>query len=171
MSEATRLTRLKPFLLDRLTDETATLRSRAADSAGRSGGFALSPREYREKVVRDLRWLLNSHSLSDCEQIDDFPQVACSVLNYGLPDLTSMFAEGATAARVESMIRRAIERFEPRILRKSLKVKVVEVLGADSLGTFQIEIEAEVWAVPVAERLYLRTEIDLGIGRVEVASP
>jgi type VI secretion system protein ImpF len=170
MAETIQLTRLKPFLLDRLTDETATLRPRAADSVGRWNSFVLSSREYRETVVRDLRWLLNSHALPDLEQTDDFAQVASSVVNYGLRDLTSLFMEGATAARVELMIRRAIERFEPRILRKSLKVRVIEVLNADVVGAFQIEIEAEVWALPVAERLYLRTEVDMGTGRVEVAS-
>ena len=41
----------------------------------------------RESVLRDLAWLMNAVNLASDIDLDDFPQTAHSVLNFGLPDL------------------------------------------------------------------------------------
>lgn len=152
--------RLKPFLLDRLTDQGATLRP---GSSG-AGELVLSPREYRDSVLRDLQWLLNSLCQPEAVDIDGFPNVASSVLNYGIPDLSRLVLGGATRTQLERWVTRAIERFEPRILPGTLSVRVASEDAESRPGSLQLEIQGEVWTLPEPEPVYLRTEIDLGTG-------
>jgi type VI secretion system protein ImpF len=166
--------RLRPFLLDRLVDDDATLRRAVTPSAPPSGANvreplrpqdkSLSAWQYRQSVLRDLQWLLNSQALPAVEQIEDFPEVAASVLNYGLPDLSSRMLSGISDRELEQMITRAIERFEPRILPHTLRVRVVGSNTDGRPGAIEVEIQAEVWALPMPESVHLRTEIDFGLG-------
>jgi type VI secretion system protein ImpF len=141
-----------------------------AATAAAGAGRALSPRQYRASVLRDLRWLLNSQAAPAVERIEEFPEVAASVLNYGLPDLASRTVSGLSDVELERMIARAIERFEPRIIRQSLSVRVSRAAAgtADQPGIIEVTIEGEIWALPAPEAIFIRTEIDLGIGSCNV---
>lgn len=156
--------RLRPFLLDRLVDDEATLRPSASRDRGRAYDKVLSPWQYRQSVLRDLRWLLNTQALPAAEGVEAFPEVAASVLNYGLPDLSSRMLGGISDAELERVIARAIERFEPRILPNTLRVRVVRARPDGRPGAIEVEVRAEVWALPVPEAVHLRTEIDVGLG-------
>ena len=68
------------------------------------------------------------------------------------------------------MIRQAIWDFEPRILRNTVKVRVIVGEAEMSHNALTFVIEGELWAQPLPERLYLRTEVDLETGGVTVAS-
>jgi len=159
---------LKPFLLERLTDDAAGARVRAAEYAARMPEQVLSPQQYRDSVLHDLQKLFNSHALPVAEDVEKYPAVARSVVNYGMPDIASMFIEGITIAELQRMITRVIERFEPRILPHTLKVTVRDGSATELLSGVQVEIEAEIWAVPMPELIFLKTEIDFGTGKIEV---
>lgn len=73
-------------------------------------------RQLRESVLRDLQWLLNTGNLAATGELDHFPLIARSVLNYGIADLSGVTAI-AMRGKLEGMIRQAILDFEPRILR------------------------------------------------------
>src|SRR5512139_3777543 len=111
--------RLQPSLLDRLTDEEP---GNAQESRERR---VLSPQKLREVVRRDLGWLFNAINLASVEDLTAYPQVARSVLNYGLPDLTGHTASGMDALQLERMLRQAVRDFEPRILPASIRVKLL----------------------------------------------
>jgi type VI secretion system protein ImpF len=151
-----------------LTDEDATLRPAAGQTPTRGTPPSLSAQQYRRSVLRDLSWLLNSQALPADEKVDEFPEVASSVLNYGLPDLASRTIDGLSDYELTRMISRAIQRFEPRIVPQSLSVRVARNKGADRPGTVEVEIEGDVWALPVPERVCFRPEIDLGLGICKV---
>jgi len=48
--------------------------------------------QLRECVLRDLGWLFNSLNLESYQDLDSVPQVASSVLNYGLPSFAGRMA-------------------------------------------------------------------------------
>jgi type VI secretion system protein ImpF len=129
--------RLQPSLLDRLTDEEPEKSRESRDKR------VLSVRKLRECIKRDLAWLLNTGNLNDVQDLSDYPLVAESVLNYGMPDIT-----GQT--------------------RNSLRVHVV-TSDEMSVNALRFEIEFDMWAEPVPERLYLKTEVDLGSGVVSLS--
>ena len=101
--------------------------------------------------------------------LGDYPQVARSVLNYGIPDLSGMTVSGTDVAALERALGQAVADFEPRILRPTLKVRLdinEDQMNHDAL-TFLIE--GDLWAQPVPLRLYLKTEIDLDLGAVRIS--
>jgi type VI secretion system protein ImpF len=164
MAELTPKERLQPSLLDRLTDEEPEAKEEARDKR------VLSMRRLRESVLRDLGWLLNSSNLSSAvEDLEDYPLVARSVINYGLPDLAGESASGIDATKVERMLRQAIWDFEPRILRNTVKIRSVIDRDQMNRNAVAFVIEGDLWAQPVPLRLYLKTELDLESGSVTLA--
>ncbi len=158
MADLTPTERLQPCLLDRLTDED---RSTSVESRDRR---VVSIRQLRQAVLRDLAWLLNSSAHMSPADAELFPAAGESVLNFGLPDLTGLTASGLDPRQVERSIRDAIRRFEPRINPASVRVAAALKPGADTHNVLTFEIQGEMWAQPLPEPLYLRTEVDLETG-------
>lgn len=162
MAELSSQERLFPSLLDRLTDDAPSQQVESRDRRV----FSLS--KLRDAVLRDLVWLLNTTHLQATEDFRSVPLVANSVINYGIPDLTGRSVSGLEVVDLQRTIRQAILNFEPRILADTLEVRgqANEEKGPSNSLTF--EIEGELWARPIPERLFLRTELDLETGSVAI---
>src|SRR4051812_11880031 len=165
MAELTTSDKLQPSLLDRLRDDEPKQTQESRDRR------VMSMRQLREAVLRDLSWLLNagSHPLDD--ELYEYPLVAKSTVNYGMPDLTGRTASNVTPSRLEQMVHDAVASFEPRILRKTLGVKSVAMThGRRGVtgNTVGFEISGELCPLPMPEALFLRTQLDLETGRCEV---
>ncbi len=155
--------RLQPCLLDRLTDDDPFAKHESREAR------VMSMRQYRQAVLRDLLWLLNTAShRSRYDDLDDFPQVQKSVLNYGIPDFTGGTSATVDPFEMERIVLRAIQDFEPRILPQSMSIRAKvdpDVMGPTCL-TF--EIEGDLWSQPFPEALYIQTEMDLETGQCTV---
>jgi type VI secretion system protein ImpF len=154
--------RLQPSLLDRLTDDEP---GKAVEGRDRR---VISLDRLRECVLRDLSWLLNTGRLEQLQSLEEYPEVAHSVLNYGSLDLSGRLLSSSDIHELEGAVRQAIWDYEPRILRDTLRVRTVidtEAMGSNSI-TF--EIEGSLWAQPMPMRMFMHTEIDLETGHVEV---
>lgn len=124
--------------------------------------------EIRACVKRDLNWLLNASQYEPHNELQNYPQIERSVLNYGIPDLTGKTVSGVNLHNIERMLQQVIIDFEPRIIKKTLTVKV---LMADSMlehNAVTFEIEGQLWAEPQPLHLHLRTEFELESGDVSV---
>jgi len=164
MAELTHKERLQPSLLDRLTDEEP---DQAQEPRSRR---VLSPSRLRECVRRDLGFLFNTTNLACVRpEVEDYPLVAQSVLNYGLPDLAGHTASSVDVPALERLLRSAIWEFEPRLLRSSVEVKLAVHEEEMSNNAMTFTVEANLWAQPMPLRLFLKTAIDLETGEVEVA--
>jgi type VI secretion system protein ImpF len=162
VAELTQKERLQPSLLDRLTDEEPDTQVESRDRR------VLSPARLRECVQRDLTWLLNTSRLSALVPLDDYPAAEASVINYGMPDLTGRAASGVDSRALERTLTQVITTYEPRLLRRSVKVRLYIDRDRMSHNALVFDIEAELWAQPLPLRLFLRTEIDLETGGVAV---
>ncbi|NBC12506.1 MAG: type VI secretion system baseplate subunit TssE [Gammaproteobacteria bacterium] len=162
MPELTHKERLQPSLLDRLTDDEPDRQVESREQRV----FSLT--RLREAVLRDLAWLLNTTKLEAGTDLDAYPEVRHSVLNYGIPDLSGISLSGANLGKLERDLRQAIIDFEPRVLRESLSVRLEANESQMSHNAMTFLIEGELWAQPVPLRMYLKTEIDLDIGDVRV---
>ena len=156
--------RLQPCLLDRLVDDNPDVR----DDEGRTaGGRGVSMPRYREGVLRDLRWLLNTKCHLPHEIVNDFRWAARSVFNYGMPDPAGRVVGANTTAELEEHLRETILRFEPRILPDTLEVRALteeELTRSDTPNTVGFEINGELWAAPLPEPFRVKTQIDLETG-------
>lgn len=156
--------RLQPALLDRLTDDEPHRVSEPRENR------VLSKSRLRQAVLRDLAWLFNATRLGREADLSDAPYVRRSVVNFGLPAMSGLTASTVEVPDVERAIRQAILDFEPRILPDTLHVTaVVEPGEMDHHNVIGVEIHGHLWAQPVPLELFLRTEIDLETGRVEIA--
>lgn len=162
MAELTQKERLQPSLLDRLRDDAPEKEQESRDQR------VLSLNKLREGVLRDLAWLLNTSMLESVQSLEDYPLVSHSVLNYGIPDLVGKTLSGVKVTDIQRQIRQAIWDFEPRILRASLQVKVTASENKMSQNAMTFDIEGDLWAQPLPLRLYLRTELDLETGAMDI---
>ena len=154
--------RLQPALLDRLTDEARYERGEADDHR------VMSKAQLRQAVLRDLAALFNAIQPLGAAA-DAYPQVADSVLNFGLPALSGQLASKLDVSVLERAIRQAIVRYEPRILAETLKVHALEASSVlDTHNVIEFEIRGHLWAQPVPLEILLRTQLDLEAGQVEV---
>ncbi|HEX6840587.1 MAG TPA: type VI secretion system baseplate subunit TssE [Stellaceae bacterium] len=163
MAELTQQERLQPCLLDRITDDAPEKLQESRDER------VVSLRRLREGVLRDLGWLLNAANMASLEDLTDHPHVAQSVLNYGMPGIAGSLASGIDVADLERKIYQAIVTFEPRILRDTLKVRLAVAIDQMAHNAMTFEIEGQLWAQPVPQRIYLKTEIDLELGEVKLS--
>jgi type VI secretion system protein ImpF len=161
MAELAPRERLQPSLLDRLTDDEPTLAVEARERR------VMSVRTLREGVLRDLAWLLNTTNLTSVSERFRLPHVASSVLNFGLPDMSGASLAGMNTTDLERAIRQAIWDFEPRLIRSSVSVKALPTSSSITRITF--EIEADLWAQPYPERLFIKTELDLDQAHISLA--
>jgi type VI secretion system protein ImpF len=153
--------RIQPCLLDRLTDENPE-----AVKESRNERF-ISVKRYREGVLRDLIWLLNAKAHTDQDGLDEFPEAARSVLNFGTRDLCGLISSSLDLRTLELEIAEAMRRLEPRINPGSLAVTAVS--GSQKFANgIAVEIRGDLWAYPAPEQLYIRTEIDLDTGKYTV---
>ncbi len=162
MAKMTVRERLQPSLLDRLTDDHPERKQEGRDDR------VISVQRLRKVVLRDLEWLLNTGSLEGVQDLDTYPHVAESVLNYGTPDLTGVNASTIVVSELGRRLRKAIQHFEPRIVRGSLNVTAVVEEAEMSRSALTFEIRGELWAYPMPLHMFLRTEIDLESGDVRV---
>jgi type VI secretion system protein ImpF len=162
MADAPLKDRLQPSLLDRLTDNEPENRKETSERR------AMSLRDLRQTVLRDLSWLFNAVCLESVQSLEECPQVRHSTLNFGIPDLSGHHVSGADATDIERSIRQAIVDFEPRILKNTLKVRVVAVPEQYNHNAMNFDIEGDLWMQPLPLRIYLKTQIDLETGDVNV---
>jgi type VI secretion system protein ImpF len=161
MAELAPRERLQPSLLDRLTDDEPDQQLEARERR------VMSMRSLREGVLRDLAWLLNTTNLLSVTDRHRLPHLASSVLNYGMPDMSGASLAGMNTGDLERAIRQAIWDFEPRLIRSSVQVKTMP--ASSSITKLTFEIEADMWAQPYPERLYIKTELDLDQAHISLS--
>jgi type VI secretion system protein ImpF len=163
MSKTPQSEKVQPCLLDRLVDDNPE----TIVETGR--GISIS--RYRQAVLRDLEWLLNSKSRIPSEGLDRFPETEKSVLNFGMPDLAGRVVDRESIAQIEKNIVETLLRFEPRLIPDSLHVRRIENVSQKSAAQPNIvsfEISGELWASPMHEPFHLKTEIDLDTGKCRI---
>ncbi|MEM9496443.1 MAG: type VI secretion system baseplate subunit TssE [Pseudomonadota bacterium] len=139
-------------------------------------GIVVDSDTLREAVRRDIEMLFNIERMeadflltdherltmtSTAEQLEDFPQVRASVLNFGVPSFSGRRGSDFDKDDLEREIRNVLHVFEPRLKKSTVKVKV-EI--NDKTG-MRIIIDGILLLSPVPERLRLSTAIDLDNGQ------
>jgi type VI secretion system protein ImpF len=158
LAELTLNERLQPSLIDRLRDDEP---DRKVESRAQR---VLSINRLRRSVQRDLGWLLNSGNLEVTEDLSDYPEVAKSVLNFGVPDLTGSTTSSVDVTYLERQLRTAILNFEPRLLADALKVTAEIDPQKMSRNAMSFLIQGQLWAQPLPINLFLSTELDFETG-------
>jgi type VI secretion system protein ImpF len=163
MAELTTQERLQPSLLDRLTDDEP---GKAEESREKR---VISATRLRDCVSRDMAWLLNCVNMEADMDLSDYPEVARSVLNFGIPDLTGVALSGIDADALQRQVKEAVLAFEPRLTANTLRITANANVTRMDRQALMFNIESEMWAQPIPLNLYLKTEVDLETGTFKVS--
>jgi type VI secretion system protein ImpF len=149
----TPLDKLQPCLLDRLTDDEPGKREESRHQR------IISLQRYKAGVLRDLEWLFNAIGHFPDEPAGDvtfayYEEAYRSVINFGIRQLYGRLAPDIE--EIEKQLSDALVVFEPRINRRSLRVRVTI-----ERNVLSIELTGELWVNPLPEKLFIKTELDL----------
>lgn len=139
-----------PCLFDRLTREAVSHQDRF-----------VRLEDYKRGVERDLQWLLSTGQPFSRDDLKDFENTYGSVVNFGRREITGM-PNADDYAAIARDIRESINRFEPRLVKESLRVTIVE--SETKLGKMVFEISGQLWSLDRGELLYLQLEMDVETG-------
>ncbi|HEX3623890.1 MAG TPA: GPW/gp25 family protein [Verrucomicrobiae bacterium] len=157
MPDLTPFEKLQPCLLDRLTDDEPDKKEESRNQR------VISQSRYKRGVLRDLEWLFNSSAHLPEEgrkqfKLSDYPEAYRSVINFGTRQLCGMLSPHME--ELERQLAAAVRLFEPRIINQTLTVKATV-----ERHLVTIEMNGELWANPVSEKLFIKTSIDLENGQ------
>lgn len=123
-----------------------------------------SLRFFKESLKRDLEWLLNTRQ-PPLPELKDYDLAKASVINYGLPDISSL---GLMSAGDHKRLRVAIEtclaNFEPRLIDVRVTLQGAET--ADRRLRFHIEGNMKL--DPAPEEISFDTVLELSSGEYKV---
>ena len=172
--------RLNPTLFDKLTadltidglhdTQTDVSRGEAARSNLR---FYTVPKierfneaALRATVMREINWILNTTSLESVEDLEPYPEVKTSVLNYGVRDLAGKTLSSRVVQSRARQIRDAVRAFEPRMDPAHLDVEAMTTAERENAVTYVIrgDVTAAVQAMPVE----FKTDVELDTSAVTV---
>ncbi|MBV8675406.1 MAG: type VI secretion system baseplate subunit TssE [Acidobacteriaceae bacterium] len=123
-----------------------------------------SLRYFKDALKRDLEWLLNTRQ-PPIPELVEYPLARVSVINFGLPDITSL---GLSSASDHGRLRKAIEiclrNFEPRLM--DVRVTLESADTADRRLRFHIEGSMKL--DPAPEEIAFDTVLELSSGEYKV---
>src|SRR6187402_1824157 len=137
MALASTIERLQPCLFDRLIDDEPEHKQESRTAR------IISLAKYRDGILRDIAWLLNCSAHLPDEGLGDFPEVDKSVMNFGKRGLAGLVASDVDIREIETEIAKTIRAFEPRIVPKTLVVKLVPDPESRNPNVLAIEIKGE----------------------------
>ncbi|WP_454718768.1 type VI secretion system baseplate subunit TssE [Caulobacter segnis] len=169
-------TRINPTLFDKLVADLDIEGLRddpkiETDQATRAATLRLYPilklerfneAALRATVLRELNWVLNTTHLGSVQDLRPYPEVATSVLNYGVPDMAGkLLQRGSIQARARE-IKEGIRRYEPRIAPRRLEVTADTGVSKPNAVTFVIraDVTSAVKALPVE----FKTDVEIDTG-------
>lgn len=120
----------------------------------------------RATVRRELAWLFNTINLASVVDLEAYPHVQTSVLNYGVPSMAGRAMTHRAIMQRARDIRTALLTFEPRLDPSCLVVEATDNVERENAITFVIQgdVTSAVNAMPVE----LRTDIDIDSAAVTV---
>ncbi len=154
---------LQPSLLDRLIDYEPEKETEAANA------YTLTNKQLKEIILRDLTWLLNTTQLQAVKDLEAFPEVQRSVVNYGVPDLAGRPFSNIDAHKLEVQITLMIKYFEPRIIPESLNITIHRESDARENNVIEFVIEGQIWCEPTPIEVLLKSQINLEDGNCTIS--
>jgi type VI secretion system protein ImpF len=161
--------------LDRLIDAGADIDSHGRALAGdRVSGLQAAARAngsaaLRQAIQRDLSWLFNASNSAWTLPLAQYPELATSVVNFGVRSYAGLSGAAALEAHLEQSLTEAILAFEPRIIPATLRVQVLpDSPHLTYRNHIALVIHGELYRQATTEVIYLKTEFDLDSSEIRM---
>jgi len=125
---------------------------------------AQSVRFFREALKRDVEWLLNTRQ-PPLPQLAEFPGARASVINFGLPDISSLsLSSAADQTALRMAISGCLRIYEPRLTDVHVTLE-----GSDLTDRrLRFHIEGNLRLDPAPEEISFDTVLELSSGEYKV---
>jgi type VI secretion system protein ImpF len=127
----------------------------------------ISESALRREVNGDLGDLLNTTNLDAAIGLEDAPEVARSILNYGFPDLSTRTIDEHRLVDLSREIERALKAFEPRLDSSTLKVGRDPFVDDEALK-LKFFVKADLRSEPLDVPVEFVAEVELDSGKIKV---
>ena len=154
----------KRALDERTADDERILSNRG--SVRRRGA---NEEQLKANLDIDLSNLVNTVNLESAVDLEGLSWVRKSVQNYGLADMSHITSEAVAGSDVVRNLRDALLRHEPRLIARSVDVKLREAFN-DVTQRISFQVTAEMACRPVDIPLEFVAEIDVGSGKVKLSN-
>lgn len=121
----------------------------------------------RREVAADLVSLLNTTNFASAEDLSAFRAVESSILNFGFPDLSWRTIDENGVADLVGEIETALANFEPRLARKSIKVKRDDTVDPGELK-LRFLVKADLRVDPINAPIEFAAEVEADTGKIRV---
>jgi type VI secretion system protein ImpF len=153
LARSTTETLVTQSILDRLTDVEDWPATRSQ-----------STRFFRDGLKRDLEWLLNTRQ-PPLDQIASKPAAKASVINFGLPDISSLGLNNSSDQRsLRVAIETCLRNFEPRLM----DIRVTLESSDTTDRRLRFHIEGNMKLDPAPEEISFDTVLELVSGEYKV---
>ncbi|MBV8271916.1 MAG: type VI secretion system baseplate subunit TssE [Cupriavidus sp.] len=149
-----------PSLLDRLQDDAPKQRSERPDA------YAPDEHGMRRIIQRDLGLLFNAMNLLSAAEEERYPEVAASVVNYGVPQLSGTYVSEFSWEALEQRIRMAITCFEPRLIPDSVRLRPIKDADPGRHNRLMFEIDCLMQWLPYPLEFRVQSLYDLETNKV-----
>jgi type VI secretion system protein ImpF len=123
----------------------------------------------RDIVQRDLTYLLNTANIEDQIDREQYPEIAASTLNFGVPSLAGGYSTARQWRDIEQNIRRAILDFEPRLMPETLAVTPLTDINQRVLyNVLPFEVSGKIRMDPYPLEFLVQSTLDLETNHVRM---
>jgi len=121
----------------------------------------------RREVASDMLHLFNTTNLGAAEDLETFPEVRRSILNFGFPDLAWRSIDENRLVEIGREIEIALTQFEPRLAQGSIKARRDATTSASELK-LRFLVSAELRAQPVSVPIEFVAEVEVDSGKIKI---
>lgn len=132
------------------------------------GRIAITEALLRKEVARDLEYLMNAIALESTLDLASAPEVRKSILNYGFPDLAHRTIDEFGVIEVAREIEDALARYEPRLVRRTIKVFRDDSVDKASLR-LRFKVQADLTCNPVNVPVEFIADVECDSGKVLIS--
>jgi len=129
--------------------------------------MAITELALRREVARDLESLMNCVAMEASVDMLAFPAVRTSILNYGFPDVVHRSIDENSVDELESELEHVLKTFEPRLLKRSIRVRRDDLVSASELKIRYVII-ADMSCEPLNVPLEFVADVELDSGKIVI---
>ncbi|MEM6636300.1 MAG: GPW/gp25 family protein [Pseudomonadota bacterium] len=122
----------------------------------------------REYLLADLANLMGTIHLEAAEELEEFPHVKESILNYGVQDVSSLTIDQVGSQSILRKFKEALIAHEPRLIADTVRVQYSKS-DAEITHKLSFDVEAIMAARPVDVPLEFVAEIDVAEAKVKLS--
>jgi len=131
------------------------------------GRHPISEALLRREVSHDLETLLNTIALESTLDMSGRDCVRTSILNYGLPDIANRSIDEVTDDELSGSLRTTLLNYEPRLDRKTIRVRRDASIGPEQLK-LRFIVHADLKAEPLNVPVEFVADVELDSGDIQI---